>query len=184
MRAAPELETERLRLRSWRPEDREPFAALNADPRVMEFYPATLSRAQSDTLVDRIEQSFRERGYGLFAVEEGATQRFLGYVGLWDASFDAAFTPAVEIGWRLASQVWGQGYAPEAARRVLADGFGRVGLAEIVSFTSRINLRSRRVMEKLGMQRDPAEDFDHPAVAAGSALRPHVLYRLQGPTAR
>ncbi|MGH2477818.1 MAG: GNAT family N-acetyltransferase, partial [Candidatus Limnocylindrales bacterium] len=128
-------------------------------------------------MVDRIEDRFGA-GFGLWAVEVPGQATFIGYVGLAPADFDAHFTPAVEVGWRLAHEHWGHGYAPEAARAAVTDGFERLGLAEIVSFTSRINLRSRRVMEKLGMSHDPAEDFDHPAVIEGHRLRPHVLYRL------
>ena len=175
------LETERLRLRRWRPADRAPFAAINTDAAVMEYYPAPLSRAESDAMVDRIEEGFEGRGFGLWAVDVAATEEFVGYVGLAPASFEAHFTPAVEVGWRLAHRHWGQGYAPEAARAAVGDGFGRLGLAEIVSFTAAINDRSRRVMEKLGMTHDPAEDFDHPALPDGHRLRRHVLYRLAHP---
>jgi RimJ/RimL family protein N-acetyltransferase len=176
-----ELVTGRLRLRRWRDDDRAPFAAMNADPRVMEHYPATLERAESDAMVERIEACFDERGYGLWAVEVVADGELAGYVGLWPALFDAHFTPAVEVGWRLAHRHWGNGYAPEAARAALDDGFNRLGLAEIVSFTAVENDRSRRVMEKLGMTRDPDEDFQHPNVPVGDRLRPHVLYRLASP---
>jgi RimJ/RimL family protein N-acetyltransferase len=177
--AAPkELLTGRLRLRRWRDSDREPFAALNADPEVMEFYPAPLSRAQSDATVDRIEELFEARAFGLWAVDVIATNTFAGYVGLCPATFDAHFTPAVEVGWRLARFSWGFGYATEAARAATADVFVRMGLEEIVSFTAVINRRSQRVMEKLGMTHDPGDDFGHPALAEGHPLRPHVLYRL------
>ena len=172
------LRTDRLHLRRWRPEDLEPFADLNADPVVMEFFPRTLSRGESDAFADRIEQHFEEHGFGLWAVEVVDGGEFAGYVGLWSATFDASFTPAVEVGWRIARRFWGRGLAPEGARTVVADGFDRLGLPGIVSFTSVINTRSRRVMEKIGMSHDPGEDFDHPAVAANSPLRPHVLYRL------
>jgi RimJ/RimL family protein N-acetyltransferase len=176
-----ELTTTRLRLRRWRDSDLEPFAAMNADPKVMEFYPDLYTRPESDAMVARIEDTFADRGFGLWAVEIGATGAFAGYVGLSSANFDAPFTPAVEIGWRLAHPVWGQGYATEAARAAARDGFERVGLGEIVSFTSAINARSRRVMEKLGMTRGEAEDFEHPSVPAGHPLRRHVLYRLPTP---
>src|SRR5690606_13074652 len=127
------LRTERLVLRRWRDEDRDPFAALNADPVVMEHYPATLSRAESDAFVDRVEAHLDEAGWGLWAVEVAESGDFAGYVGLWPASFEAHFTPAVEVGWRLARAHWGRGYATEAARAAVADGFARVGLEEIVS---------------------------------------------------
>lgn len=175
------LVTERLVLRRWRDADRAPFAALNADAEVMEMFPAPLDRAASDAFVDRIEATFDERGYGLWAVDVAATGTFAGFVGLWPADFAAHFTPAVEVGWRLARWSWGHGYATEAARAAVADGFDRLGLDEIVSFTAVLNERSQRVMRALGMVRDPAGDFEHPRVPAGHRIRPHVLYRLTRP---
>jgi RimJ/RimL family protein N-acetyltransferase len=174
----PEVRTERLWLRRWRPEDREPFARLNADPMVVEYLPGALTRAESDALVARIEAGWYEHGYGLWAVEVPDVAPFVGFVGLSSATFEARFTPAVEVGWRLAPGAWGAGYATEAGRAALANGFDDVGLNEIVSFTAQGNVRSRRVMERLGMRHDPSDDFDHPRVAAGSHLRRHVLYRL------
>jgi RimJ/RimL family protein N-acetyltransferase len=173
------LHTERLVLRRWRPSDRDPFARLNADPVVMEHFPSTLTRDQSDAFAARIEAGFEQRGYGLWAAEVSGISDFIGYVGLAYHDFPAHFTPATEIGWRLAHEYWGHGYATEAARGAIADGFTRVGLEEIVSFTSPFNMRSIHVMEKLGMTRDPAEDFDHPRVPEGHRLRRHVLYRLR-----
>jgi RimJ/RimL family protein N-acetyltransferase len=173
-----ELRTERLTLRAWRPSDREPFAALNADPVAMEHFPSTLTREESDAFADRIESRLRERGWGLWAVEVDGVADFVGFVGLNEASFGAPFTPAVEVGWRMAREHWGHGYATEAARAVVATGFGQLGLAEIVSFTIPANRRSRAVMERLGMTRDPADDFDHPGIAPGHPMRRHVLYRL------
>lgn len=177
-----EIETERLRLRRWDESDREPFAELNADPLVMEFYPSTQSRAESDDFVDRIEEHFDQTGFGLWAVEVVASSEFAGYVGLWSATFQAQFTPAIEVGWRLARRFWGHGFAPEAAQASVVDGFHRLELDEIVSFTSASNLKSRRVMEKLGMTRDPSDDFEHPNVSEDDPLRPHVLYRLTRPS--
>lgn len=174
-----ELHTDRLRLRRWRPDDRAPFAELNADPVVMEHFPRTLSRAESDAFVDRIEDHFDRYGFGLWAVEVSDGGEFAGYVGLWPADFAAPFTPAVEVGWRLARRFWGRGLAPEGARVVVADGFDELGLTEIVSFTSQINTSSRRVMEKIGMSHDPDEDFDHPVLDVDSPLRRHVLYRMR-----
>ena len=174
----PEVRTERLRLRGWRPEDREEFAALNADPAVVEYLPGPLDRGASDALADRIEENWAQRGYGLWAVEVPGVAPFVGFVGLSLAGFPAPFTPAVEVGWRLAHDAWGHGYATEAGRASLAYGFGTADLAEIVSFTTVANARSRRVMERLGMIRDPADDFEHPNVVLDSPLRPHVLYRL------
>lgn len=173
------LESERLLLRRWKPTDLEPFAALNADAAVMEHFPKPLTRDESDAFVGRIEETFDRRGLGLWAVEPRDSGRFIGYVGLWPATFDAHFTPAIEVGWRLAHASWGHGFAPEAARRVLDDGFGRLGLDEIVSFTAVGNDRSRRVMTKIGLTHDEADDFDHPSVPVESPLRRHVLYRLQ-----
>jgi len=166
-----ELRTERLVLRQWRDEDRAPFAALNADPIVMEHFPSTMTREASDAFVDFNMAAIADRGWGLWAVE--AEGEFVGFVGL----NEPRFRPGVEIGWRLARRAWGHGYATEAARAVLAFAFGELGLAEVISFTSTTNARSQRVMERIGMTRDPAEDFDHPNVT-DERLRRHVLYRV------
>ena len=174
----PELRTPRLVLRQWQDADRAPFAALNADPLVMEHFAAPLHREESDALADRITVDIDERGWGLWAVEIPGTVAFAGFIGLNPATFDAPFTPAVEVGWRLAREHWGCGYATEGARAALSFGFDALGLEEIVSFTTHGNARSRRVMERVGMRRDPADDFDNPNVPEGDALRPHVLYRL------
>jgi RimJ/RimL family protein N-acetyltransferase len=173
------LTTDRLVLRPWRESDREPFAAMNADTEVMEYFPAPISRAESDAMVDRIRGHFDEHGYGLWAVDVAET--FIGFTGLLIPRFAAPFMPAVEIGWRLARPAWGHGYATEAARRVLEFAFDDVGLTEVVSFTAAGNHRSRAVMTRIGMTHDPAEDFDHPLVSEGP-LRRHVLYRVS-PTA-
>ena len=173
------ITTERLLLRRWTPADREPFAALNADPAVAEFLPGPLTRAESDALLERIEADFEAHGFGLWAVEVRASAALAGFVGLSLPHFEAAFTPCVEIGWRLAREHWGQGYATEAARAALDHGFGELGLREVVSFTVPANLRSIAVMQRLGMRRDPADDFDHPKLPAGHPLRRHVLYRLR-----
>lgn len=178
MSDTPALSTERLLLRQWREEDLAPFAALNADPRVMAFFPKPLGRAESDALAARLSSFIRERGFGFWAAERKADGAFLGFVGLGAPSWAAPFTPCVEIGWRLAHAHWGHGYATEAARASLAFGFATLGLGEIVAFTVPGNRRSRAVMERLGMRRDPGADFDHPAVPEGNALRRHVLYRL------
>jgi RimJ/RimL family protein N-acetyltransferase len=171
--------TDRLILRRWRESDLEPFAELNADPEVMRHFLRPLSRAESDAFVDRIEARFDERGYGLWAVERLDDGTFLGFTGLAYQDFAAPFTPCVEVGWRLAAFAWGNGYATEAARAALRFGFEEARLAEIVSFTSRGNAASIRIMEKIGMRRDPADDFDYPNLPAGHPLRPHVLYRLE-----
>lgn len=172
------IRTARLLLREWRTEDREPFAAMNADPRVMEFFPSLLTPEQSDHLMRRIEDHFHRHGFAPWAVERHTDGRFLGYVGLAVPEFTAHFTPAVEIGWRLSAESWGQGYASEGAAAVADYAFRTVGLEELVSFTVPDNVRSRRVMEKLGMTHNPADDFDHPKLPEGHAMRRHVLYRL------
>lgn len=172
-----ELRTERLLLRQWRDDDLDAFAALNADPEVMRHFPRTLSRAESDTLASRQRTLIAERGWGLWAVE--APEGFVGFVGLSEPRFEAHFTPAVEVGWRLARRGWRKGYATEAARSVIAFGFGELGLEEIVSFTYAGNERSRGVMQRLGMTHDPADDFEHPLLPEGDPLRRHVLYRLR-----
>lgn len=172
------IETRRLVLRRWRDSDREPFAALNADPRAMEFFPSVLSRAESDRAVDRIEAHFESHGFGLFAAEFRESGAFIGFIGLWTPDFEAPFAPCVEIGWRLAAAYWNQGLATEGAKTVLGHGFDSLRLAEIVSFTTVANRPSRRVMEKIGMTRRPTDDFDHPKLPEGHPLRPHVLYRI------
>ena len=175
----PILTTARLRLRQWREEDLAPFAALNADPQVMEFFPKILTRAESDAVAGRIRDHFARHGFGLWAVEAPGVADFVGFVGLAVPSFEAHFTPCVEIGWRLARQHWGHGYATEAATAALAFGFGDRALEEIVAFTVPANIPSRRVMGRLGMRRLPTDDFEHPAIADGHPLRSHVLYRLR-----
>ncbi|MGO4329990.1 GNAT family N-acetyltransferase [Cupriavidus sp. 2TAF22] len=170
------LETARLRLRQWRDADFAPFAALNADPLVMACFPAPLERAASDAMALRCQDLIAARGWGLWAAERKADGAFIGFVGLHEPAATLPFSPCVEIGWRLAHAYWGQGYATEAARAALRFGFGRLGLAEIVSFTALPNVRSRAVMERVGMV--PDGTFDHPAVAQGSPLRAHWLYRL------
>lgn len=172
------LRTPRLVLRQWRDADLEPFAAMNADPEVMALMPAPLDRAGSDALVARFRRQFDQHGFGLWAVGAPGVADLLGFVGLSIPNFTAPFTPCVEVGWRLARRYWGRGYATEAARAAVAVGFTVVGLPEIVSFTTPTSLRSIAVMERLGMIRDPRDDFDHPALPEGHALRRHLLYRL------
>jgi len=176
--AVPRLETERLLLREWRDADRAPFAAMNADPRVMEHFPKPLTREESDAFVDRAADRWAAGGFWIWVVTRRADQSFLGSLGLAAPMFEAHFTPCVEVGWRLAVEAWGQGYATEAARAALRFGFEDLDLAEIVSFTVPANTRSRAVMERLGMTRDPADDFDHPRLPEGHPLRRHVLFRL------
>jgi ribosomal-protein-alanine N-acetyltransferase len=172
------LRTDRLLLRRWTEADREPFAALNADPEVMEHFPAPLTRPESDAMIERVEARFAESGFGWWALEVAATGEFIGFTGLSVPRFQAHFTPAVEIGWRLARSAWGRGYATEAALRALGHAFEEARLDEVVSFTSAPNVRSQAVMRRIGMTRDPSDDFDHPLVPEGHRLRRHVLYRL------
>lgn len=172
------ITTERLLLRPWYDDDLPFFAALNADPRVREHFPNTLSRLESDAEAARIRIGLAKRGFGLWAVEVPGRVPFAGFVGLSEPHFQAHFTPAIEIGWRLAFDHWGKGYAIEAATAVLAHAFGSLALKEIVSFTVPANIRSRAVMERIGMTRSPADDFDHPNLPDGHPLRRHVLYRL------
>ena len=174
----PPVTTERLLLRQWRTEDRAPFAAMNADARVMEHFPALLSREESDARVDSIQRHLEERGFAQWAVEIPGVTPFAGFIGLSVPRFEAAFTPCVEVGWRLAAEYWGRGYATEGARAALAFGFEELGLEEILSWTVPDNERSRRVMEKIGMTHDPQDDFEHPLLPKGHRLRRHVLYRI------
>lgn len=171
-------ETDRLILRGWRDDDVTVLAAMNSDPRVMEFMPAIMSPAETAALATRIQDHFDIHGYGLFALEHKDTGDFIGYTGLLNVPFDAPFTPAVEIGWRLACEAWGQGFATEAARGALKYGFEEQNLPEIVSFTIRSNARSWRVMEKLGLKRDKGADFMHPRLAEDHPFAPHILYRM------
>jgi len=177
--------TERLYLRRWRDTDLEPFAELNADREVMRYFPRPLRRAESDALVEKIESHFDDTGFGLWAVDvanesdQDDVRGFIGFVGLLTVPFRARFTPAVEVGWRLRRSAWGKGYATEAATEALREGFEGVGLDEIVSFTSTVNLASQSVMRRIGMTNDPADNFDHPSMNKGHALEPHVLYRVR-----
>jgi ribosomal-protein-alanine N-acetyltransferase len=173
-----ELCSPRLLLREWRDDDLPAFAALNADPTVMEFFPSVLSPAESDATATRIRQHAHEHGFGLWAVELPGIAPFIGFLGLSYARFPAASPPAVEVGWRLAAEHWGRGYATEGARVALEVGFTDLGLDEIIAITAARNARSRRVMERLGMRHAAADDFDHPKISEGHALRHHVVYRL------
>lgn len=178
------LVTPRLVLRHWRVADRESFARLNRDPAVMEFVAGPLSAKESDKRANEIEAHFQQYSFGKWAAELRESEQFIGYVGLEVVNFNAPFmpsvpTPCVEIGWRLAREYWGRGLATEGARAAVRYAFNDLGLPAIISFTVPANLRSIRVMEKLGMTRDPRDDFDHPLLAEGHPLRRHVLYRLQ-----
>jgi RimJ/RimL family protein N-acetyltransferase len=172
-----ELTTQRLLLRHWCEEDLAPFAALNRDPDVMRYFPAPLTRAQSDEFARFVQGLIAVHGWGLWAVEVRGGAPFIGFVGLNRPRFEAHFTPAIEVGWRLDRPYWGQGYATEAAAAALTFAFDELECPEVVSFTSPLNERSMRVMRRLGMTHDPADDFDHPALSDGS-LRRHVLYRI------
>jgi RimJ/RimL family protein N-acetyltransferase len=172
-----ELVTERLLLRQWRLEDLEPFAELGADPEVMRYFPSTHTPERSEAVARDFSYGIEERGWGFWAVEVRGGAPFIGFVGLGEPGFEAHFTPAVEVAWRLAREHWGQGYATEAARVAVEFGFDELGLDEIVAMTAPANARSRAVMERLGMTHDPADDFDHPLVPPGPLTR-HVLYRL------
>ncbi len=172
-----EFNTSRLRLRQWRDSDREPFARMNADPEVMEFFPSLLNRAASDAGIDRWQAELKTQGWSNWAVELRDTGAFIGFVGLSVPRRVLPCSPCVEIGWRLARAYWGKGYATEAAREVLAVGFQQVDLMEIVSFTALINLRSRAVMERIGM-RNSGQDFDYPGIPEDHPVRRHCLYRL------
>lgn len=177
----PEVRTDRLLLRGWRDEDKLPYAMLNADPEVMRHFPSMLSPQQSDEMVDHMAMAWEANGFGLWAVERLDTHAFIGFVGLSSPSW--ADPPCVEVGWRLAHQHWGNGFAPEAARAALAFGFHHVVLPtyEIVSFTTTRNLKSQRVMQKIGMRHDPSREFDHPLLPTWDERR-HVLYSIDRPT--
>ncbi|MFM8971606.1 MAG: GNAT family N-acetyltransferase [Actinomycetota bacterium] len=178
MPGGPTLHTDRLVMRRWRPDDLEPFAALNADPAVMEHFQRLMTPEDTVAFVGRIESEFEERGWGLWAVEVEGGPPFIGYVGLHAVPYETPFTPAVEVGWRLAREHWGHGYATEAAVRAVRFGYEDAALPEVLSFTNPANERSWRVMERIGMVRDPGGDFEHPNVPEGHRLRPHVLYRF------
>lgn len=178
------ITTERLILRPWDEDDFEPFAQLNADPRVMEYFPSTLSREESDQMAKRMQAKIEERGWGWWAVSITRTGEFIGFIGLNNVdkpTFTTDSTPAVEVGWRLAHDYWGKGYATEGALACLKYGFGTLKLPEIVAFTAIQNLRSRAVMKKIGMTYNPEDDFDHSKLPEGHKLRRLVLYRIKDP---
>jgi RimJ/RimL family protein N-acetyltransferase len=177
---APEyLLTPRLRLRRWLDRDLEPFAAMNACSEVMKNFPKKLTSQESSSFVEHMKREFEDANLGLWAVDHLVSEQFIGFVGLHKPTFDAHFTPCVEVGWRLARKFWGFGYATEAAQAAMSDGYDRLGLAEIISMTSVFNIESMRVMERLGMKRNPDDDFLHPRIPAGARLGRHVLYRLK-----
>lgn len=179
---AVELRAPRLLLRQWRDEDLAAFAAMSTDPAVMEFLVPMTAPGACEAWAARLMRHWREHGFGRWVVELPGAANFIGVVGLAWIPYEAHFTPAVEVAWRLARPYWGQGYASEAARVALDYGFETLGLGEIVAVTVPTNWRSRRVMERLGMTRDPKDDYDHPNVPDGP-LKRHVLYRLRNPRA-
>ncbi len=178
MASGPTLETERLLLRTWKTKDRVPFAVINSDPDVMEHFPAPMTAEESDQFARRIDRHFAQHGFGLWAVEIKWARRFIGFCGLAVPTFETHFTPTVEIGWRLAKDSWGTGYATEAAAAVLEFGFEEAGIDPILSWALPANDRSTRVMERIGMKRAPDLDFDHPRFMHDDRLRRHIVYRM------
>jgi RimJ/RimL family protein N-acetyltransferase len=175
-----DLETPRLRLRAWRDDDIDPWVALSADPRVMEYFPSTYTRAQSEASAARMRIALERDGYGWWPIEVKGGAAFAGVIVLQQIPFEAHFTPAMEVGWWLAYDQWGHGYATEGARAALDYAFGELHREEIVAITTPVNVRSQRVMQRLGMTRDPKDDFENPFYEPGVPLRTHVLYRLRG----
>ncbi|HEV2262346.1 MAG TPA: GNAT family protein [Candidatus Rubrimentiphilum sp.] len=175
----PTIETARLVLRPWRDADLDPWYEMNADPRVMEFFPATWDRARADAMAAKMRKRNEDNGYGWWIIEIKGGDLFGGVVEFDDITIETPFTPAKEIGWRLPVAAWGHGYATEAARAMLDLGFGTFGCDEIFAMTATPNTRSERVMQRLGMQREPSLDFEHPRIPVGHRLRPHITYRAR-----
>jgi ribosomal-protein-alanine N-acetyltransferase len=173
------IETPRLLLRHWRDADIEPWVAMNLDPRVTEFFSSTYTRESAELTASLRRRELDELGYGWWVVEVRGAAPFAGVVCLREVPFEAHFTPAREVGWRFAPEHWGNGYATESARGALAHAFAGLGWDEVVAMTAVLNVRSQRVMQRLGMTRDPNDDFDHPKVEEGSPLRRHILYRMR-----
>ncbi|PIK16393.1 GNAT family N-acetyltransferase [Halobacteriovorax sp. JY17] len=173
------IETERLILRQWKNSDIEPFIQLNLDTETMKFFPSTYGREVSEKLIERERERIKQDDIGLLAVEVKETGEFIGFIGLGRPAYETPFTPCTEIGWRIYRDFWGKGYATEGARSVIEFAFTELGLEEVVSFTSKLNKPSIRVMEKIGMKRDLGGDFDHPMVDDGDKLKRHVLYRIK-----
>jgi len=179
--AAPTIESARLTLRGWRDDDVEPWIAMGADERVMEFFPETYDRPKALSIAALIRAALDANGFGWWVLEPKEGPSFGGVIALQAVPFEAPFTPAIEVGWRLPHELWGKGYATEGALAALSFAFDKLRVDEVVAMTSALNLRSQRVMERLGMTRDPADDFDHPKIPAGNRLQRHVLYRIRRP---
>jgi len=179
MSNAPTIETARLLLRPWRDADVDAWSAMNADPRVMEFFPSAYSREESEEVATRLRKRLDDAGRGWWIVEMKDGGAFAGTIALQSVPFDAHFTPALEVGWRLPFAAWGKGIATEGGGAAIAFAFEQLGYDELVSMTARLNVRSQRVMERLGMTHDPRDDFEHPRIDPGHRLRPHVLYRIR-----
>ena len=179
MTPAPTIYAPRLQLRTWQDSDIEPWIAMGADDRVMEFFPGTYDRAKAISIAALIRAALDTNGYGWWVLEPKEGPSFGGVIALQAVPFEAPFTPAIEVGWRLPFDLWGKGYATEGARAALDFAFEKLQVEEVVAMTSAINLRSQRVMERLGMTRDPADDFDHPRIEPGSRIQRHVLYRIR-----
>ena len=173
------LETQRLILRQWQPSDFEPFAQMNQDNEVMRYFPKHLSVEESIAMIEKSKVDLEHDKYGFWALLAKEGSEFLGFVALAQVQFECPFKGSIEIGWRLKKSAWGHGYASEAARELLNYGFKNLGLSEIVSLTAKLNKPSSRVMERIGMTRNPADDFDHPKIAFESPLRPHVLFKIK-----
>ncbi len=173
------IETDRLILRTWKEEDRDAYWQINQDPKVIEFLLGSMSKAQVESFIQNCNKGFEEKGFCLFATELKTSHEMIGFIGLSGTQWEAHFTPAVEVGWRLGSQYWGMGYATEGAKAVLEYGFHTLALDEIVSFTAMLNTRSIQVMERIGMKRDVRDDFVHPKLDLQHPLSKHVLYRIQ-----
>lgn len=172
------LETKQLILRTWRDDDLEPMTAINQDPKVMEYFPSRQDMEATQSFIGRVTKHQEQHRFSLYAVELKTTGEMIGFVGLMTVPFTAHFTPAIEIGWRLASGYWNRGYATEAAKTVLHDAFTRLNLSEVVSFTAQGNAASRRIMEKIGLQHNSEDNFKHPKLDEASPLCQHVLYRI------
>lgn len=171
------FKSKRLGFRKWKEEDLEPFFKMNADKEVMEFYPKTLTRFESDEFVTKINRMFKDFDYGLYAVDELETKEFIGYVGFWNVTFESEFTPFIEIGWKIKKEKWGQGFATEGAKECLKFGFNNLKLTEIYSLTSKLNLKSERIMQKIKMEK--VAEFEHPEIQEGNPLKTHILYKIE-----